>query len=330
MAIHIRRRELIATLGSAVAWPLAARAQQSAMPVIGFLSSAPLDGLAPYLPAFHQGVHENEFIEGRNVTIEYGWTNNDNDRLQALAVEFSRRPATVIVAPSIAAALAAKSATAIIPIVFYTGADPVNLGLVTSFNRPGGNLTGVTGWGHELERKRLELLHELVPTATSFALLVNAANPVLAEPTTREVQTAAQTLGLQLHVLSASTEREIDAAFARLTELHASGLVIGADNFFNSRSERLAALALRHSVPAIYQYHKFAAAGSVMSYGGSITDAYRLVGVYTGRILKGEKPADLPVQQSTKVELVINLKTAKALGLTFPITLLGRADEVIE
>jgi putative ABC transport system substrate-binding protein len=264
------------------------------------------------------------------VTIEYGWTNNDNDRLQALAVEFSRRQATVIVAPSIAAALAAKSATAIIPIVFYTGADPVNLGLVTSFNRPGGNLTGVTGLGNELERKRLELLHELVPTATSFALLVNAANPVLAEPTTREVQTAAQMLGLQLHVLNASTEREIDAAFARLTELHASGLVIGADNFFNSRSEQLAALALRHVVPAIYQYHKFAAAGGVMSYGGSITEAYRLVGVYTGRILRGEKPADLPVQQATKVELILNLKTAKAFGLTVPLPLLSRANEVIE
>jgi putative ABC transport system substrate-binding protein len=263
------------------------------MPVIGFLSNVPLDGLAPYLAAFHQGIKENGFIEGSNVTIEYSWANNENDRLAELAVEFSRRQTAVIVAPSIAAALAAKSATAIIPIVFYTGADPVNLGLVNSFNRPGSNLTGVTGLGSELDRKRLELLHELIPTATSFALLVNAANPVLAEPTIREAQAAARTLGLQLHVLNASTERDIDTAFARLTELHTSGLVIGADNFFNSRSEQLAALALRHAVPTIYQYHKFAAAGGVMSYGGSITEAYHLVGVYTGRILKGEKPTDL-------------------------------------
>jgi putative ABC transport system substrate-binding protein len=292
---------MIAGLGGAAAWPIAARAQQGKMPVIGFLSNVPLDGLAPYLAAFHQGIKENGFIEGRNVTIEYSWANNENDRLAELAVEFSRRQTAVIVAPSIAAALAARSATAFIPIVFYTGADPVNLGLVNSFNRPNGNLTGVTGLGHELDRKRLELLHELIPTATSFALLVNAANPVLAEPTIREAQAAARTLGLQLHVLNASTERDIDTAFARLTELHTSGLVIGADNFFNSRSEQLAALALRHAVPTIYQYHKFAAAGGVMSYGASITEAYQLVGVYTGRILKGEKPAELPVQQATKV-----------------------------
>jgi putative ABC transport system substrate-binding protein len=326
----IARRKLLAAFGGAAAWPLSARAQQAAMPVIGFLSSAPLDGLAPYLAAFHQSVQEHGFIEGRNVTIEYSWANNENDRLQAQAVEFSRRQTTVIVAPSIAAALAAKSATVNIPIVFYTGADPVNLGLVTSFNRPSGNLTGVTGLGNELDRKRLELLHELIPTATSFALLVNAANPVLAEPTIREAQIAARTIGLQLHVLNTSTERDIDATFARLTELHASGLVIGADNFFNSRSEQLAALALRHTVPAIYQYHKFAAAGGVMSYGGSITEAYRLVGVYTGRILKGEKPADLPVQRATKVELILNLKTAKALGIEVPLSMLMRVNEVIE
>jgi putative ABC transport system substrate-binding protein len=326
----MRRRAFIRLLSGAAALPLAAQAQQSAMPVIGFLSSAPLDGLAPYLAAFHRGIKENGFVEGRNVTIDYSWANNDNDRLEALAVEFSRHQTAVIVAPSFAAALAARSATAIIPIVFYTGADPVNLGLVNSFNRPGGNLTGVTGLGIELDRKRLELLHELIPTATSFALLVNAANPVLAEPTIREVQAAARTLGLQLHVLNASTERDIDTVFARLTELHTSGLVIGADNFFNSRSEQLAALALQHAVPTIYQYHKFAAAGGVMSYGASITEAYHLVGVYTGRILKGEKPTDLPVQQATKVELVLNLKTAKALGIEVPLSMLMRVNEVIE
>jgi putative tryptophan/tyrosine transport system substrate-binding protein len=326
----IARRKLLAAFAGGAALPLAARAQQSAMPVIGFLSSASLDGLAPYLPAFRQGVRETGLIEGRNVTIEYSWADNENDRLRALAVEFARRQTTAIIAPSVAAALAAKSATTTIPIIFYTGADPITLGLVTSFNRPSGNVTGITGLGNELERKRLELLHELVPTATSFALLVNAANPILAEPTIAHVQEAARTLGLQLHVLRASNERDIDAAFATLTELHTAGLVIGADNFFNSRSEQLAVLSLRHAVPAIYQYHKFAAAGGVMSYGGSITDAYRLVGIYAGRIIKGEKPTDLPVQQATKVELILNLKTAKALGLTAPISLLGRADEVIE
>jgi len=327
----MKRREFITLVcGAAAGWPLAARAQQAAMPVIGFLSSASLDGLAPYLPAFRQGVHETGFVEGRNVTIEYRWADNDNERLLALAGEFARRHATVITAPSIAAALAAKSATAAIPIVFYTGADPVNLGLVTSLNRPGGNVTGVTGLGNELEAKRLELLHELIPAATIFALLVNATNPILAEPTITRVQAAARALGLQLHVLKVSTEHEIDAAFATLARLHAAGLVIGADNFFNSRSEQLAALALQHALPAIYQYHEFAAAGGLMSYGGSIADAYHLVGVYTGRILKGEAPADLPVQQATRVELIVNMKTAKALGLTIPLTLLGRADEVIE
>jgi putative ABC transport system substrate-binding protein len=300
------------------------------MPVIGFLSSASLDGLAPYLPAFRQGLAETGLLEGRNVTIEYSWADNEDDRLRALAVEFVRRPTTVITAPSVAAALAAKSATTTIPIVFYTGADPVNLGLIASLNRPSGNITGVTGLGNELEPKRLELLREMVPTATVFAVLVNAANPILAEPTVINLQGAARTLGVQLHVLSASTEQEIDTVFAKLVQLDVSGLVIGADNFFNSRSEQLAALALQHAVPTIYQYRKFAAAGGVMSYGGSITDAYRLVGVYTGRIVKGEKPAGLPVQQAMKIELIINMKTAKALGLTFPTSLLVRADEVIE
>jgi putative ABC transport system substrate-binding protein len=311
----MKRREFIAGLGGAAVWPLAARAQQPSMPVIGFLSSASLDGLAPYLPAFRQGLAETGLLEGRNVTIEYSWADNEDDRLRALAIEFVRRPTTVITAPSVAAALAAKSATMTIPIVFYTGADPVNLGLIASLNRPSGNITGVTGLGNELGPKRLELLHEMLPTATVFAVLVNAANPILAEPTVINLQAAARTLAVQLHILSASTEQEIDTAFAKLVQLHASGLVIGADNFFNSRSEQLAALALQHAVPTIYQYRNFAAAGGVMSYGGSITDAYRLVGVYAGRIVKGEKPTDLPVQQATKIEFIINMKTANTASI---------------
>jgi putative tryptophan/tyrosine transport system substrate-binding protein len=236
----------------------------------------------------------------------------------------------VIVAGGTPALLAARAATTTIPIIFSTTVDPVEAGFVASLNRPGGNLTGWTILNVELGPKQLEWLHELVPTASSIALLVNAANPVLAEPTTENVQAAARTLGLQLHVLNASTDQEIDVAFATLVQLHAGGLVIGPDNFFNSRSEQLAALALRHRIPAIYQYHEFAAAGGVMSYGGNLTDAYRLVGAYSGRVLKGEKPGDLPVQQPTKIGLAINLKTAKALGLSVPPTLLARADEVIE
>jgi putative ABC transport system substrate-binding protein len=325
----IKRRKFIAGLGAVAALPsFAARAQS--LPVIGFLSSASLGGLASYLSAFRQGIHETGLIEGRSVTIEYSWADNEDDRLQALAAEFARRQIAVIAAPSVAATLAAKAATATIPIVFYTGADPVNLGLVASLSRPSGNVTGVTGLGSELEPKRLELLHKMVPTANVFAVLVNGANPILAESTIRNVQAAAGVLGLQLHVLSASTEQEIVDAFAKVAQLHAGGLMIGADNFFNSRSEQLAALALRHAVPSLYQYRQFVSAGGVMSYGGSITDAYRLVGVYAGRIVKGEKPADLPVQQATKIESIINLKTAKALGLTIPETLLATADEVIQ
>ena len=325
----MNRRDVITLLGAAAAWPIAARAQQP-MPIIGFLSSASLDGLAQSLPAFRRGLQETGFAEGHNVTIEFASADNQNERLGALTTELIRRRAAVIAAPSIAAALAAKSATITIPVVFYTGADPVDLGLVTSFNRPSGNLTGVTGLGTELGSKRLELLHELVPAATAIALLVNQTNPALAEPTIRDVQAAARTLGLQLHVLNGSTDGEIDAAFAAIVERRFGGLVIGADNFFNSRSERLAALALRHAVPTIYQYHEFAASGGLMSYGGSLTEAYHLVGFYAGRILKGERVADLLVQQATKVDLIINMKAAKALGLTVPITLLGRADEVIE
>jgi putative ABC transport system substrate-binding protein len=328
--LGIGRREFIAQLGSTAAWSLAARAQQRAMPTVGFLGSASLERLSPYVAKLRQGLSETGFAEGRNVAIDYRWADNDNDRLQRLATELVRARPSAIVAPSLAAVLAARAATANIPIVFYTAVNPVDLGLVQSFNRPGGSLTGGIGLGTELGAKRVEILHELVPTARSVALLVNATTPALAEPTIKDVQMGARTLGLELHILLASTDQEIDAAFAKLIELRAGGLVIEADNFFNSRSRQLAALALRHAIPAIYQYREFAVAGGLMAYGGSLTDAYHLLGIYTGRILKGEKPADLPVQQATKVELIINLGTAMALGITVPLALRARADEVIE
>jgi putative ABC transport system substrate-binding protein len=298
------------------------------MPVIGFLNAASPDLYAHLVRAFSQGLSEAGYIDGRNVVIEYRWAESHYDRLPALAAELVRRQVTVIAANS-AAAVAAKAATTTIPIVFDTGFDPVQLGLVASLSRPGGNLTGVSNLNVELGPKRLELVRELVPAATVIALLINPTNPN-AENLLRDHQAAARTFGIQLHVLRASNESEIDVIFSTLGQVGAEALVIGADTFFISRSKQLAALALRHALPAIFQYPEFAAAGGLMSYGGSLTDAYRQVGVYTGRILKGEKPADLPVQQSTKAELIINLKTAKALGLSVPPTLLARADEVIE
>ena len=289
------------------------------MPVIGFLGARSPELWAVRLRAFRQGLSETGYIEGRNVAIEYRWAEGQYDRLPALAAELVRDQITVIARrQDTPAALAAKAVTTTIPIVFFTAADPVEVGFVASLARPGGNLTGVTKLDVELGSKRLELLHELVPTATTIALLVNPTNPALAEPITRGLQAAARALGLELHVLQASTERDFDAAFATLIQLRAGGLVIGPDLFFASRSEQLAALALRHAVPTIFQFQPFVAAGGLMSYGSSDRDAYRLAGIYTGRILKGEKPADLPVQQSTKVELIINLKTARALGLTVP------------
>jgi putative tryptophan/tyrosine transport system substrate-binding protein len=327
----MRRREFISLLGgAAAAWPLTARAQQPTIPVVGFLHSSSPDGYASRVAAFRQGVNEAGYIEGRNVTIEYRWAEGHNDRLPELAADLVRRKVTVIAATTTPAALAAKAATATIPIVFVTAGDPVKLGLVASLNRPGGNLTGVTTLSVEVAPKRLEALHEIIPTATTFALLINSSSPALAESTTRDVRASARTLGVQLHVVSATTDNEIDDAFASLAKLRAGGLVIGSDTFFTSRSERLASLALRYALPAVYEWREFAVAGGLISYGTDSRDAYRLAGIYTARVLKGEKPADLPMQQATKVELYINLKTAKTLGIIIPLLLSGRADELIE
>jgi putative ABC transport system substrate-binding protein len=326
----MRRREFITLLGGAVTWPLAARAQQPAMPVIGILNSGSPDQFEYLVRAVRQGLSESGYVDGRNIAIASLWAAGQNDRLPALAADLVRRQVSVIVATTTPSVLAAKAATTTIPIIFYTAADPVGAGLVGSLNRPGGNLTGVTSLNVELGPKKLELLHELLPTATAFALLTNPTNPVIEETLSRDLQEAARGLGLQLRTLHASTERELDTVIATSAQPGGGGLVIGTDSFFTTHSEQLAALTLRHAVPTIFQYREFAAAGGLMSYAGSNTDAYRLVGVYASRILKGEKPADLPVQQSTKVELIINLKTAKALGITVPLALLTRADEVIE
>jgi ABC-type uncharacterized transport system substrate-binding protein len=331
--LDVSRRRFVACLGGAMAapsllWPLAARAQQPTMPVIGFLGGQSPDLWAEQVRAFRQGLSETGHVEGRNVAIEYRWAEGHYDRLPALAAELVRLRVAVIAAngPTVPPA---KAATTEIPIVFVTGVDPIKLGLVASLNRPGGNITGITALGMELAPKRLELVREMVPSATAIAFLVNPTNPN-AETVTREVQAAASLLGLELHFLPASNDRDLAAAFEALAQLRAGGLVITADGFFIGRSQQLAALAIRHAVPTIFQFRAFAAAGGLMSYGGSTTDSYRQAGVYAGRILKGEKPADLPVIQATKVELIINLKTAKALGLEVPPSLLARADEVIE
>jgi putative ABC transport system substrate-binding protein len=325
----MRRREFVGLVGGAAAWPLAVRAQQRPMPVIGLLNPETRDAAAYLVRAFRQGLSESGFVEGRNVVVEYRWAEGQYDRLRTLAADLVRRNTTVIVTTGVQAGLAAKAATETIPVVFYTGAEPVAAGLVVSLNRPGGNLTGVSGLNAELGPKRLELLRELVPAATTVAVLIDPAG-TSAGAVPSELQAAARILGVQLHVLHASTERDFDKVFADLARLRASALLISASLFFNTRSAQLATLTVRHALPAIYQFREFAAAGGLMSYGSNITDSHRLVGTYAGRILKGDKPADLPVQQSAKVELIINMKTAKALGLTFPITLLGRADEVIE
>jgi putative ABC transport system substrate-binding protein len=327
----VRRREFIALLGGAAALPLSARAQQSAVPVIGILSSESPEAEAIRVRAFHQGLTEVGFIEGRNVVVEYRWAEGHNDRLPALAADLVRRQVVAIAClGGPPAAFAAKAATTTIPIVFQVGFDPVELGLVTSLNRPGGNITGIASLNTELGPKRLEVLHQLTSTAKILGLLVNPTNRNVAEVSVKVAQAAAESLGLQLHIFYASNEDEFDAAFATLPARQVGGLAIGPDPFFLAHSQQLAALAMRHAAPALSPYREFPLAGGLVSYGSDIKDHIRLVGDYIGRILKGEKPADLPVQQATKVELIINLKTAKVLGLTVPTALLVRADEVIE
>jgi putative tryptophan/tyrosine transport system substrate-binding protein len=322
---QMNRREFIATAGGGAAvWPLVARAQP-AKPVVGFLNVASSDGYEHHVAAFRDGLKERGFIEGQNVAIEFRWADGHYDRLANMAADLVRREVSVIVANT-PANLAAKVATSTIPIVFTTASDPVQLGLVSNLSRPGGNITGVSQLNVEIGPKRLELAHQLMPTATSVAFLVNPRNVSRAETLIRDAQAAAVPLGLKVHVLPAFTDAEIDAAFAGFAQLKAGALVIGADALFNSKSKLLAELALRYAVPAIYQYIEFADAGGLLSYGGSIKESYRWAGIYTGRILKGERP----VQQSTTVELIVNLKTAKALGISVPLPLLGRADKVIE
>src|SRR5262245_9880383 len=307
----MRRRDFINVIvGSAASWPLTVHAQQSTIPVIGFLSSASPDLFTHRLRAFHQGLREAGYVEGQNVAIKYRWAEDQNNRLPALAAELVHRQVAVIVAAGgTPAAMAAKAATATIPIVFAIAVDPVKVGLVASLIRPGGNLTGVTNLNVDVAQKRLELLRELLPTATIIAVLINPTSPTFSDTFLRDLQPAARALGLQLHVLNASTYRDLDAVFTSLTQLRAAGLLISPDVFFNTHNEQLAALSLRHAVPAIYQYRPFVAAGGLISYGSDQVEYYRLVGIYAGKILKGEKPADLPVVRSTKVELIINLKT---------------------
>jgi putative ABC transport system substrate-binding protein len=326
---QLQRREFITLIsGAAVAWPLAARAQQP-MPVVGFLNSSSPDMYAPFVAAFRQGLKETGYVEGQNATIEYRWAEGQYDRLPAMAADLVSRKVSVIAATSTPAVLAAKAATTTIPIVFTTAGDPVQLGLVTALSRPSGNITGITVLDVEIAPKRLQLARELAPAATTMAVLVNPAFPPT-ESMLRELVVAAKNLGLNLHVAHATSEREIDEAFATVAQLRVGALVIGADVFFASRIEQLGTLTLRYAVPTIFVYREFARAGGLISYGGSITELYRNAGIYVGRILKGEKPASLPVQQATKIELIINLKTAAALGLSIPTSLLVRADEVIE
>ena len=328
----MRRRKLITLLGGTVlTWPFSARAQQPTMSVVGFLGSESPDRWISRLRGFYQGLSETGYVEGRNVAVEYRWADGQPDRFPAFAADLVRRQVSVIVVPgSTVGALAAKAATTTIPIVFAVGGDPVKLGLVADLNRPGGNLTGVVNLNVNLAPRRLELLRELVPSATLIALLVDPTNPS-AGTIVKDVQAAARSLGLQVHVLHASSEREFDSAFASLVQVRAEALMIGTEGLFIHRSEQLVALTIRHAVPTMFQFREYVAVGGLMSYGGSTNSGnFRQVGIFTGRILKGAKPADLPVEQSTRLELIINLKTAKMLGLAVPPTLLARADEVIE
>jgi putative tryptophan/tyrosine transport system substrate-binding protein len=332
MAIHIRRREFITLLGgAAVSWPLAARAQQRALSVIGFFNQGVPESSTQFAAAFRKGLGETGYVEGQNVTVEYRWGYNDDKLLPELAADLVRRRVSVIATPmSTSAALAAKAATTTIPIIFGTGGDPVQAGLVTSFNRPGGNITGVTVLSWQLAGKRLGWLHELLPTARRFAVLVNPKTPGVTETFIKEVQIAAATLGSQIDILTASTNPDIDTALADAVARKTEGLIISPDLLFNNRRVPLVALTLRHVVPTIFPWREAVEAGGLMSYGASFSDAYRQVGIYTGRILNGDKPGDLPVVQASKFELVINSHTAKTLGLTLPPTLLASADEVIE
>ena len=326
----MRRREFIAGLGTAAAWPLASLAQQRAVPVIGVLGTTSPDKSVPSLSGFRQGLKAAGFNEGENVAIEYRWAEGNYDRLPTLAAELAHLAVNVIVAvDGLPSTLAARASTTTVPIVFLTGADPIQYGLVSSLSRPGGNLTGVLTVNVELVPKRFEMAHEIMPTATTIGFLVNPSSP-LSPTMIADALAAGRAIGVQVHTVNASAEDDFDKVFATLAELRARVLVIGADPFFNSSSEQLASVALRHGVAAVYQYREFAAAGGLMSYGPDIIDQARQVGIYAGRILKGAKPSDLPVQLNTKVELILNLKTARALGLTVPLTLLARADEVIE
>jgi len=326
----VRRREFITVLGGAAAWPLAADAQQPTMPVIGGLNGRSIDDAAYLVAAFRQGLNEAGYVEGQNVAIEYRWADGHYERMPAMAADLVRRQVALIAAIGDPSPFVAKAATATLPIVFLSGSDPVRRGVVVSLNRPGGNMTGASVVTGVLVGKRMQLLREVVPTAAVFAMLVNPNNPN-AETDTQDAKEAAQTLGLQLRILNASNDRDFDAVFATLVQLRPSALIVGSDPFLNSRSEQqLVALAARHAVPAIYNYRESVTAGGLMSYGTSLVDGWRLTGVYASKILGGAKPADLPIQNAVKVELVINLNTVKTLGLTVPLPLLGRADEVIE
>ena len=328
---QLKRREFMTLVGGASTWPLAARAQQPVMPVIGFLHLTSLETNRENLAAFRLGLSDTGYMEDKNVAIEYRWAQGRNDRLATLVAELvGRQVSVIVVLESTNGALAAKAATKTIPVVFMQGADPVRIGLVDSLNRPGGNLAGINLFLVEVVAKRLELLLELVPTAKSIAYLRNPTNPVFAETETREVQVAARALGVRLLLVNASRTSEIDTAFANLVQQRADALLVSGDGFLHTHRAEIVALAERHAVPAIYSMREYVADGGLMSYGTNYPSAWRQAGVYTGRILKGERPADLPMQQVTKIELVINLKAAKALGVTFPLPLLGRADEVIE
>jgi putative tryptophan/tyrosine transport system substrate-binding protein len=332
MHLHgMRRRNFITLLGgAAVGLPLAARAQHPAMPVIGYLGIRSAESDASRLTGLRRGLNETGYVEGRNLTIEYRWGGNQPDRLPALVAELIQMRVAVIVTPGLPSTLAAKAATTTIPILFVAGADPVQLGLVASLNRPGGNLTGFNAFNNELGAKGLALLHELVPSTTTIGFLGNPNNPITDELVTRDVLAAAPAMGIRIQILKATTDREIDAAFENLIQAQTGALLVGNDAFFNSRIEQIVALAAHHAIPVMYPSPESIVAGGLISYGGSVTEPYRQVGLYAGRILKGEKPADLPVIQASKFELVINLKTARVLGLAIPAKLLALADQVIE